>query len=236
MATHDPDNTAATVPRRWRWVGVSGVVGVAVLLLVATVWLSQGGASPLAGATGAASPGATTAPGSSAPSATPTDPSAAPAPEASPPVATETPAPGPTEGSAAPLAELPAVPLTEQVAPVPGVVFGIDGLESVEGVAQGPGEVGGPALRFTLTVRNDTDATVSLMSTVVNLYAGSEQLPMIDLQQPGAVPLPDEVAAGGSVTGVFVFAVPVDERGQVKVGVDYTVGVPIVVFEGAAPE
>ncbi|WP_162942776.1 hypothetical protein [Cryobacterium soli] len=231
MATQQPDPTSATSPRRWRWVGVAGVVGVAVLLLVATIWLSQGGGSPLVGATGAASTASATPPEPSAPPTTPSDPPAATLPQ----VTTEAPAPAPTEGSNAPLAELPPVPLTEQVAPVPGVVFGIDGLESVEGVAQGPGEVGGPALRFTLTVRNDTGATVSLLSTVVNLYAGTEQLPMIDLQQPGAVPLPGEVAAGGTVTGVFVFAVPVEERGRVKIGVDYTVGVPIVVFEGEAP-
>jgi hypothetical protein len=29
--------------------------------------------------------------------------------------------------------------------------------------------------------------------------------------------------------------VPPEQRDQVKIGVDYTVGVPIVVFEGAGP-
>lgn len=232
MALHDPDPGPGATPRRWRWIGIGGVVGIAVLLLVATVWLSQGGGFLVAGATGAASTagppsGATTPdPGVTAPE-TPSAPAESSA-------ATEEPAPDPTD-SAVPLAELPPVPLSEQVAPVPGVVFGIDGLESVEGVAQGPGEVGGPALRFTLTVRNDTEAPVSLVSTVVNLYAGSEQLPTVDLREPDAVPLPEDVAAGASVTGVFVFSVPVEEREQVKVGVDFTVGVPIVVFEGSAP-
>lgn len=233
MATHDPDTGTGATPRRWRWIGIGGVTGIAVLLLAATVWLSQGGGSSVAGATGASSPqdptGATSA--TPDPSGTPIE---TPAAEPTEPASTGMPAPEATD-VAAPLAELPPVPLTEQVAPVPGVVFGIDGLEAVEGIAQGPGEVGGPAVRFTLTVRNDTDAPVSLVATVVNLYAGSDQLPMVDLREPGAVPLPEDVAAGGTVTGVFVFAVPVEERDQVKVGVDYTVGVPIVVFEGQAP-
>lgn len=232
MATHDPEPGTGAAPRRWRWIGIGGVTGVAVLLLAATVWLSQGGGSPVAGATGAASAEATTDPAPPDPGGPATG--SPPGSSEQPAPATGEPAPDPTDDSVL-LAELPPVPLGEQVAPVPGVVFGIDALEPVEGIAQGPGEVGGPALRFTLTVRNDTDAPVSLLSTVVNLYAGSEQLPMVDLREPGAVPLPEEVAVGASVTGVFVFAVPPEQRDQVKVGVDYTVGVPIVVFEGPAP-
>lgn len=234
MAVDPPGLPDKQTHPRWRRLGLAGVIGVAVLLLGATFWVSQGGGSPVAGATGAVSPNAT--PGTATASAEPTAEtpvqSAEPSPGASP--QTEAPAPEPP-ADAAPLTELPPVPLTEQVAPVPGVVFGIDGLEAVDGVAQGPGEVGGPALRFTLTLRNDTEATVSLASTVVNLYAGAEQLPMVDLQEPGGLPLPDDVGAGATVTGVFVFAAPVDQRDQVKIGVDYLVGVPIVVFEGAAP-
>jgi hypothetical protein len=121
------------------------------------------------------------------------------------------------------------------VAPVPGVVVSIDNLEAVTGEAEGPGEVAGPALRFTLTLRNDGNTPVSLESTIVTVYSGPNQEPAIDLREPGGVALPGEIAAGATVTGVFIFTVPVEHRDQVKIGVDYTVGVPIVVFEGAAP-
>jgi len=235
MALDSPTPPDNQPNRRWQRLGLAGVITTAVLLLGATFWVSQGGGSPVSGATGAASPDASESDPAAAPD--PTEPPATitPAPSAAP--GTDAPAPEESEApvEVPPLAELPPVPLTEQVAPVPGVVFGIDSLEAVDGVAQGPGEVGGPALRFTLTMRNDTDAEVSLAATVVNLYAGADQLPMVDLREPGGIPLPETVAAGATVTGVFIFAVPTDQRDQVKIGVDYVVGVPIVVFEGSAP-
>jgi hypothetical protein len=241
--------TGGTPGRTWRWIGVAVVVALALVLFGATLWVSQGGGAPLAGATGAGtttpSPGAssvelqraaeTPVPEEPAPAETtpeqPAPPSAEPVPE---PDESEVPA-ADVPVNVAPLPELPPVPLSEDVAPVPGLVVSIDNLEAVTGEAQGPGEVGGPALRFTLTLRNDGTAPVSLESTVVTLYSGPEQTPAVDLRGTGAVPLPAEIAAGATVTGVFVFTVPLENRDQVKIGVDYTVGVPIVVFEGAAP-
>jgi hypothetical protein len=135
----------------------------------------------------------------------------------------------------APPVALPPVALTKKVAPVPGVVFSISPLEAVEGIAQGPGEIAGPALRFTLAVRNDTAKPVSLALAVVNVYAGTERAPATELRKPGGVPLPGRVASGATATGVFVFSVPDDLRDQVQVAVDFAVGAPIVVFQGTAP-
>lgn len=244
MEVKKPTTSGDHSGRTWRWLGLAAVVAAAVLLFGASIWVSQGGGLPLAGATGATSQ----APSAPAPAETaeqpvtedpePIGPAAPPSPAATDEPAPEAPAEEPapeTPLEVAPLPELPAVPLTEEVAPVPGVVVSIDSLEAVEGEAQGPGEVGGPALRFTLTMRNDGDAPVSLTSTVVNVYAGPDQAPAVDLRGPGGVPLPDEVGAGATVSGVFVFMVPLEQRDQVRIGVDYTVGVPIVVFEGAGP-
>jgi hypothetical protein len=127
------------------------------------------------------------------------------------------------------------VPLADAAAAVPGVVFSISDLEAVDGVARGPGEVAGPSLRFAVSVRNDTASTVSLTSTVVNFYFGADQTPATELAAPGGVPLPDEVAAGGTARGVFVFNVPNEGRSLVQIAVDYSAGVPIVLFEGPAP-
>jgi hypothetical protein len=248
MVGKDPTNTSGHPGRKWRWIGLVSVVAAALLLFGATLWVSQGGGQPLAGATGAGTTAPTTEAATTeaataeelpaAATVVPTEPAAEqPAPTSDEPAPVD-----PEESPAAevpveatPLPELPPVALTEQVAPVPGVVVSIKNLEAVAGEAQGPGEVGGPALRFTLSLRNDGDAPVSLESTVVTLYSGPEQLPATDLTGPGGVPLPGEIAAGATVTGVFIFAVPPEQRDQVKIGVDYTVGVPIVVFEGAAP-
>jgi hypothetical protein len=155
---------------------------------------------------------------------------AGPAAGAAPPPVTKQPAAEP-----APPVALPPVALTKKVAPVPGVVFSISPLEAVEGIAQGPGEIAGPALRFTLAVRNDTAKPVSLALAVVNVYAGTERAPATELRKPGGVPLPGRVASGATATGVFVFSVPDDLRDQVQVAVDFAVGAPIVVFQGTAP-
>ena len=247
MELKDPQIPGEHAGRKWRWLGLAAVVTAAVLLFGASVWVSQGGGVPLAGATGASSPTSAPTPTeeqpvTEAPVATadpaveqPAPPSEEPASEEPAPEAPAEPPAAETPVEPAPLPELPAVPLTEEVAPVPGVVVSIDSLEAVEGEAQGPGEVGGPALRFTLTMRNDGDAPVSLESTVVNVYSGPDQAPAVDLRGPGGIPLPAEVAAGATVTGVFIFMVPTEHRDQVRIGVDYTVGIPIVVFEGAGP-
>lgn len=241
MVLKDPAQPDKPAGRTWRWIGLAAVVVVAGLLFGATLWVSQGGAGPLAGATGASTATPAPTPDAAQPVAEtppPTEPAEEPVVPPSDEPAVEAPVePESTEPAvdAAPLPELPPVPLTEQVAPVPGVVVSISSLEAVEGEAQGPGEVAGPALRFTLSMRNDGDAPVSLTSTVVTVYSGPEQTPAVDLRGPGGVPLPEEVGPGATVTGVFVFTVPPEERDQVKIGVDYTVGVPIVVFEGSAP-
>lgn len=183
---------------RWHGVGVAGIVGVAIVLFVATVWGPDGEGAPRVDTAAVASP-------------------------VKPAAATTV------------TLELPPVPLTEQVTPVPGVVFGIGALRSIDVVDPAPGADAAPALRFAVTLRNDTDATVSLGSTFVNLYAGTHQLPMPGLPEPDGAVLPERVAPGASATGVFLFAVPVEDRSSVKIAVDYAVGVPRVVFAGSAP-
>ncbi|TFD12070.1 hypothetical protein E3T35_08105 [Cryobacterium sp. TMT1-2-2] len=240
MSVHHPvDNNAgptaggeSTKRRRVWWIVASAALAVLVVVLVVAGVAASNGAGPnLAGAS--QSPASTPRP-KAMPTATPTAvPSRDPSSTAIPTVA-----PAPTEAAAAepapPAAQAP-VPLTESAAAVPGVVFSVGALSAVDGVARGPGEVGGPSLRFTVTVRNDTPDTVSLGSTVVNLFFGAEQSPATELTASGGAPFPESVAPGATQQGTFVFAVPSDRRDQVSIAVDYSVGVPIVLFEGAAP-
>jgi hypothetical protein len=224
---HPVDNTSGLPsgpksPHRRRVWWIIASAALAVLIVVLVVAAVAGGISNPAGIGASSSPGRLASPASSAvPS---------PSPSAAAPPASEAPAAEP-----APPAERAPVPLTDSVAAVPGVVFSIGTIDAIDGVARGPGEVGGPALRFTVTVRNDTQEAVSLTSTVVNLFFGAEQNPATELTASGSAAFPASVAPGSVRQGVFVFTVPSDERDQVRIAVDYSVGVPIVLFEGAAP-
>jgi len=235
MSVHHPhdDSTspgagvAPTNRRRIWWIGAAAALVVGALVIAGVA--ASNGASPIA-------PGSSANPTPSPRStATPTAmPSPTPSTTATPPAATPTPTDATVIEPAPPAAQEP-VPLTDSAAAVPGVVFSVGTLDAVDGVARGPGEVGGPSLRFTVTVRNDTADTVSLTSTVVNLFFGAELNPATELTASGGAPFSESVAPGATQQGVFVFAVPTDQRDQVRIAVDYTVGVPIVLFEGAAP-
>ncbi|MCU1478502.1 MAG: hypothetical protein JWQ64_3195 [Subtercola sp.] len=148
---------------------------------------------------------------------------------------------GPAAATGSPVASdpaqpdvLPAVPLTAPAVPVPGLTVTITGLAAVDGVANGVGEVGGPAISFTVNAVNSTTAAVSLATTVVGVTYGSALTPANQLTS-ASTPMPLDVAAGATASGTYVFTVPADQRGQVQITVDYQAGVPVVVFEGVAP-
>ncbi|KZC96490.1 hypothetical protein [Clavibacter tessellarius] len=139
----------------------------------------------------------------------------------------------PADGQAPP-AEAPAVGLDATAQPVPGVDVSIDELRAVEGVADGAGEIAGPALSFVVTVANGTDAPVSLAAAVVTVASGADLLPA-DPLRTGSTPLPAEVPAGGTATATYVFTVPVERRDDVRIAYDHRAGTPAVVFSGQAP-
>jgi len=66
----------------------------------------------------------------------------------------------------------------------------------------------------------------------VNLYKGTELSPAGPLLNPGGKAFPDEIAAGASGQGVYLFTVAPDERDDVTIEVDLAVGTPIVLFQG----
>ncbi|GAA1732198.1 hypothetical protein GCM10009809_29620 [Isoptericola hypogeus] len=121
----------------------------------------------------------------------------------------------------------------EVSAPLDDVSVAAVKIEKVEGQANLPGEIGGPSLRFTVEVDNGTDEAMDLRTVVANAFYGPDRTPAVVLLKPGAKPFPQEAGAGDSARGVFVFNVPVDERGDVRLEVDLGVGAEIVAFEGA---
>jgi hypothetical protein len=70
---------------------------------------------------------------------------------------------------------------------------------------------------------------------VVDLVYGTDRTSAAPLSGPGVVRFSGELAQGASATGVYVFDVPVDQRGEVSIIVSYTAAVSPVVFTGPAP-
>lgn len=215
-----------------RW----AVVAVAVLVVLVTggvVWaaVAESGTAD-AGPTSTAAPSASRSAGDD-----PADPAT--------PVETPTaPAPGEPGGGAtddvdpaapyAPVTE-PAVALDQPASFATGVTAELTKVESVDGEAQGPGEVAGPAVRVTVRLTNGTAAAVPLTQAVVNVYAGQDLAPGEPLSGPGGKPFTGTLQPGATATGVYVFNVPADQRDRLQVTVSYDPTVTTVLFEGAGP-
>ena len=256
----ETENTAAAGRRR-RFIATS--IGVSALVALGGVaWASgQGGAaraSDTQGATGKAtstqsdptvrdavasadpSPAAAAeaAPGAAVPAAPP----------AAPPAAAVKPAeggtdPGPVDRkgkSDQELAEIPQptaapVEIKAKKAVKGGVSATITDMTAVQGVATGIGEVAGPAVRFKVTIVNDTAKAISLDAAVVDVSFGKDQEPAGQLSGPDAVTFPASVAPGTSGVGIFVFSVPPEARDKVKIYFNLEAETPIATFEGKLP-
>jgi hypothetical protein len=207
MTSEPPRPSAATSRRNLILAGAStALVIVAAIALALTL---------PAGSPGASSP-------TTPPATTPASDAPTPVPSESPTPVTQPPAGDP-------------VPIDTPAEVVTGLTASISGIEAVDGVAKGPGEVSGPSIRFTVTIANATGAPVDLTGTVVTVDYGADRTPAGQLYEPGAVRLATSVAAGGTASGVFVFAIPPESRGLVHITVDYAVDVAPLVFAGATP-
>jgi lipoprotein-anchoring transpeptidase ErfK/SrfK len=155
------------------------------------------------------------------------------------PSGSASPAPQTTADPSTPPEEDPAVPTDKEPTPIdeaapitPGLTAEISRVEAVDGTARGPGEVAGPSLRVTVTINNSSPADAPLNTTVVSAYYGADLTPAPELREPGGAPLPSVVSSGKTVTGVYLFTVPEDERSNVTIMVDYSVDVDPLVFQG----
>ena len=218
-------------PRRNR--RTTALIVGALVLVVAVVavigLLTAGRAAPASTSTPVAQGGgaASSAPASSAASAPASSPKAAKTPTVITPAPTGRPTPQPTR--TATIAKPTAVPIKQEL------TAAVTRMTAVTGVADGPGEIGGPSVRFTITITNTTGKTFSLSNTVVNAYYGKAATPAVQLRSPGGKDFPSSVKNGDSATGSFVFNIPKASRSSVKVTVDTSVQNPVIAFQGAAP-
>ncbi|SMQ58288.1 hypothetical protein [Agreia sp. VKM Ac-1783] len=222
-STVTPETGRARRPRVW----VLALIGVVLLIVISVVAWAAVSASSGEGS------GATTAPATASDAA-----SSAPSPTGS----ADTPSTG-AGSPAAPSADADGERAMSEPnafdAPVdiaPGVSASISSITSVDGVAAGIGESGGPAIRFEVTITNSTGEPVDLQNTRVTVDSGADRVPAGELSGgPDIVAFPASLGAGSSATAAYVFSVPVEARSDVRIIVDYLASVPLAVFAGAAP-
>ena len=104
------------------------------------------------------------------------------------------------------------------------------GTRSVQGKAELPGEIGGPAVAVDLSVTAARRA--SMNQAVVNLYYGATKTPAVPLTA-GTKELTGSAGSGSVKRGTYVFADPRGQRGRVVITCDLTTKQPVVVFRGA---
>lgn len=132
-----------------------------------------------------------------------------------------------------PVEQRKPVGLSERAGFGTGLVARVTGIDAVEGEAQGPGEIAGPALRVTVELRNTTNKAVPLDGAIANLSYGKQRTPGIPLSGPGVKSFPRTVAAGDTASGRYVYNVAPSEREDIEVTLSYSAEEPTVAFQGA---
>lgn len=129
----------------------------------------------------------------------------------------------------------PPVTFEEPAQIAPEFSAAVTEVRAIDGVGQGIGEISGPALAFTVTLTNNTDAPLDTVGVVVNCYDATAAPAIPLLGDPNAKPLPDRIAPGQTATGVYVFLVPKDARDTMTLTVAFNPADPTVVFSGPLP-
>jgi hypothetical protein len=233
---------ASSLVTRRRLLVALVVLVLAVAAVVAVVAL-RSDADPAAGGTPSASPTSTSGGDSEPDAEQEAEPDAGePSPDGAGASASAPAGDAPDAGSDAgtdeaaapePRETLDPAPFGAEATPEPGVTVTVPSVEEVTGEANVPGEVGGPALRFTVELTNGTGKVLDLRTVVVNAYYGPDRTPATPLLKPGGRAFEPEVAADGSARGAFVFGVPPELQDQVELEIDAGVGKAIVIFAGA---
>ncbi len=212
------------------------VVVVAILVAIALLARFQmtrsSGSEPSPSATMSGQPSKTPA-GDDEPARQPTpSTTAGPTPNASPQNPSPKATPTRTESTPSRSLSLTPAPIAEPTHTYAGVQVSLDSIEAVTGEARGPGELAGPALRVTVTLRNNTATELPLEGALVNVFYGAAQTPAIQLSGPGVDPFPSVAAPNEVVHGTYVFSVPIEDRSGIAIEVVAGTATPVFVFEG----
>ena len=153
-----------------------------------------------------------------------------------PPPAT-TPVPPPSPGTVtqtvAPRKEVtkPPVKLGKPSRPTAGTSVKITSVKAITAKAQLPGEVAGPAVALTVTVKNGGTKPMDLSAVVVTL-TDSSGAPGSEMTAKPAKAFSGRLAKGRTATGVYVFTVAKSRRSPVSVLVTLAGETPVLLFKG----
>jgi hypothetical protein len=128
---------------------------------------------------------------------------------------------------------LPAVPLTESVSIAGDVNVRVSEIKAIDAVAQGIGEIAGPAVAVTVEVENGSSSPINLDGALV-LLSDSLGSPGTSLTSDPSSPLSGQIDPGQSANGTYVFSVPLDQRDSVQISVSYSPEAPSALFTGSA--
>jgi hypothetical protein len=215
-----------TATARW---GSAAVAAVGLALLTAC---SGSSSTPSAAATGATTPGSTsstvpspTSSSSGSPSGSSSTSSSSSSSTASVPQTTVAPR---TRATRTPQ------PITGTATFTPGVTVAVAEAKALTVTGHGPGELSGPAVAFTLRLRNGTPAPLDLSRAVVTCSYGRAATPCDDSQSAPSKPWSGRGATGSSSDGTYVFLIPSDQRSAVELSISYAPDQPVVLLRGRA--
>lgn len=110
-----------------------------------------------------------------------------------------------------------------------GVTVRVSGGRSLTLTGQGPGDLGGPGLSFTVTVRNNSSTALDLGAMAVNATVGT--LPASPSDAPPAKPLAGSLAPGGRASGTYVVALPDTSARDLHVEVQFNTSERVLTFD-----
>lgn len=116
-----------------------------------------------------------------------------------------------------------------------GVTVVLEGASAVIHEAGAPGELSGQAVDLDLSMANGAGSPVSLDRLTVTMVYGAAETPAIPVPS-GADPFRGDLAPGGSASASYRFLIPSDERGDVRILVNYSAEQPTVILTGPLPE
>lgn len=145
----------------------------------------------------------------------------------------------PKSGGTEPIAKPPSTKIAafdESVGVSDDLVVTVVSVEAAEAGRDIPGERSGPAVKVVIAVENHGDQVVDTSGASVNLTYGDDDLiPAPQVLDDASSVLAPSLPPGGTAQGTYLFAVPLDSAGNVRIMVDVLASEPDVVFSGPRP-
>ncbi len=200
----------------------TGLVLLALLVAAALTWRLAGGDDQASGSAPPTPAAGDPTPGAGDPTSGPEDPAASP----------------PSPGSLDPVPYQEVTPeaagaLTAVADFGTGLSVRATRFEAVRSDASRPGEISAPAVRVTLRAENDSARAIRVATMIVTADHGPDRTPAIAVAKPGGEPFAGELAPGASARGVYLFNVPEEDRGRVRLTLSYTTEAPTLVLAGS---